>query len=186
MRLHHLARVTMIVRDLEAAMAQYRGDASGAHFTQFYMPDARALALGASAIAGARAATFVQSGVTELELIEQRDAQLASDHRGWVGVEFAQNSANVRLNCLDCAVSAAFYLGLGADGMRQNDAQTRVIQLNHSTLRFESNKAELPAMDLANLRLGILSVQIARLGSRGQAGPVRVLRGPDAELIELV
>ncbi len=186
MRLHHLARVTMIVRDLEVAIAQYRGDASGAHFTQFYIPDARALDLGSSAIAAARAATIVQSGMTELELIEQRDAQLASDHRGWVGVEFAQDSATVRLNCLDCAVSAAFYLGLGADDVHAADAQTRVIQLNHSALRFESEKAELPAMDLANLRLGILSVQIARIGTRGQAGPLRVLRGPDAELIELV
>lgn len=186
MRLHHLARVTIIVRDLDAAIAQHRGDSSRAHCTQFHMPDARALALGASAIAGARAATVVQSCVTEVELIEQRDALLASEHRAWVGVEFAQNSTIVRLNCLDCAVSAAFYLGLGADDVHQIDAQTRAIQLNHSTLRFESDKAELPAMDLANLRLGILSVQLARVGSRGQAGPTRVLRGPDAELIELV
>jgi len=187
MRLHHLARVSVIVPDIEAAITEYCDGFSNAQITNFDMPEARALALGAAAIAGARAAYIAQSvSAVGLELIEQPNAQPALEHLGWAGFDFHGNSTSVRVNCLNCAVSAAFYSGLGADDVRQIDAQTRVIQLNNSALRFASGKAELPAMDIANLSLGILSVQLARLGSRGQAGPVRVLRGPDAELIELV
>ncbi len=189
MRLHHLARVTILVRDLEAAIAQHRDGFRQAQVTHTFVPEARALSLGVPAIADARAAHITQSNsdaAVALELIEQRDAQPASNQRGWAIYEFEQNSTTVRVNCLDCAVSAAFYLGLGADDVRQIDAHTRGIQLNNSALRFESAKAGLPAMDLANLSFGILSVQIARVGSRGQVGPFRVLRGPDAELIELV
>ena len=188
MRLHHLARVTLVVRDLEAALAEHGFEQ--AHVSLFNVPEARALSLGVPAIAGARAALIVGADATGIELIEQPNAQantrLSAERLGWAGFELQQNALNVTLNCLDSAVSAAFYLGLGANDVQQIAAQTRVIQLKHSALRFDSGKAHLPVTDLTNLSLGILSVQLARLGSRGQSGPARVLRGPDAELIELV
>ena len=184
MRLHHLARITVIVRDLEAAIAQHHG----AQLVHFNVLEARALSLGVPAISGARAALMTHANAT-LEWIEQPNARAnaqAEEHLGWAGFEFEPNALDVRLNCVDSAVSAAFYLGLGANNIQQIAAQTRVIQLNNSALRFESGKSTVPAMDLANLSVGILSVQLARIGSRGQIGPTRVLRGSDAELIELV
>ena len=189
MRLHHLARVTLVVRDLEAALAEHGFEQ--AHVSFFNVPEARALSLGVPAIAGARAALMVDADATiGIELIEQPNAQantrLSAERLGWAGFELQQNALNVTLNCLDGAVAAAFYLGLGANDVQQVDAQTRVIQLKHSALRFASGKTDLPAMDLVTLSVGILSVQLARIGSRGQIGPARVLRGLDAELIELV
>ena len=189
MRLHHLARVTLVVHNLEAALAEHGFEQ--VHVALFNMPEVRALSLGVPAIAGARAAFIgCADATTGIELIEQPNAQAnmppSAERLGWAGFERKPNVLNVTLNCLDSAVSAAFYLGLGANDVQQVDAQTRVIQFKHSALRFASGKADLPAPDLANLSLGILSVQLARLGSRGQLGPARVLRGPDAELIELV
>ena len=189
MRLHHLARVTLVVRDLEAALAEHGFEQ--AQISLFNVPEARALSLGVPAIAGVRAALIVGADATiGIELIEQPNAQAnmhpSAERLGWAGFERKPNGLNVTLNCLDSAVSAAFYLGLGANDVQQIAAQTRVIQLKHSALRFASGKTDLPAMDLANLSMGILSVQLARIGSRGQIGPARVLRGLDAELIELV
>lgn len=185
MRLHHLARVTVVVRDLAAALAEHGFDHSRISF--FSVPDARAHSLGVPAIARARAA-FIACANSTIELIEQPNAQtsLSAERLGWAGFELEQNELKVTLNCTDGVVSGAFYLGLGANNVQQIAAQTRVIQLKHSALRFASGKVELSAMDLANLSVGILSVQISRIGSRGQHGPLRVLRGPDAEVIELV
>lgn len=188
MRLHHVARVTLIVRDLGVALAEHGFE--HAQVSLFNVPEAHAFSLGVPAIVGARGAFIAcVDSTTGIELVEQANAQantsLSAERFGWTGFELKQNALSVTLNCLDSAVSAAFYLGLGANDVQQVDAQTRLIELKHSALRFESGKTDLPAMDLANLSVGILSVQLARIGSRGQIGPVRVLRGPDAELIEL-
>ncbi len=186
MRLHHLARITLIVPELELAIVEHRQGISRAHITRFDVPEARAMALGVS-VAGARAALIAASdAAVQFELIEQPDANLAAQRLGWAGFERKQNSVSVLVNCADSAVSAAFYLGLGANAVYQLDARTRAIQLSDSELRFESRESCAPALDLGNLSCGILSVQLARVGSRGQAGPLRLLRGPDAELIELV
>ena len=187
MRIHHLARITLVVSDLDSAIAEHSDCIEGVQVTRLKMLEARAIGLGAPAIAGARAA-LVQCGepAAEIELIEQPDARAIAQPLGWAGFERTENSLNVTVNCADSAVSAAFYLGLGANEVRQLEAFTRVIQLDNSSLRFESGYDYASAMDLAHLRVGILSVRLARIGSRGQAGPSRVLRGPDAELIELV
>ena len=186
MRLHHLARITIIVPELESAIAEHCQGVQ-AHVTRFDVPEARALVLGVAAIAGARAALIAPSdAAVQFDLIEQRDAHPAAQHFGWAGFARKQNSLSVLVNCADSAVSAAFYLGLGANAVHQIDARTRAIQLSDSALRFESCETCAPALDLNNLSCGILCVQLARVGSRGQAGPLRLLRGPDAELIELV
>jgi hypothetical protein len=186
MRLHHIARITMIVPELESAIAEHRQE-TPAQVTRLNVPEARAMGLGVAAIAGARAALIAPSdAVVQFELIELRDARPASRRLGWAGFALKQKSLSVLVHCADSAVSAAFYLGLGANAAQQMDARTRAIQLHDSELRFESREAHAPALDLGNLSCGILSVQLARVGSRGQAGPLRLLRGPDAELIELV
>ena len=184
MRLHHITRITIIVPELELAIAEHCQGVQ-AHVTRFDVPDARAMALGVS-VAGARAALIAASDAVQFELIALPDANPTAQRLGWAGFERKQNSVSVLVNCADSAVSAAFYLGLGANAVYQLDARTRAIQLSDSELRFESRESCAPAMDLGNLSCGILSVQLARVGSRGQAGPLRLLRGPDAELIELV
>ena len=187
MRLHHFARITIVVSDLDLAIAEHSDAIEPAHVTRLNVPEARAIGLGVPAIAGARAAVITRSDtVTTLEFIEQPTAMAIAQPLGWARFERTQNSLSITVNCADSAVSAAFYLGLGAIDVRQSEAYTRVIQLNNSSLRFESGYDYAAVMDLANLRVGILSVQLARIGSRGQPGPVRVLRGPDGELIELV
>ena len=186
MRIHHLARITVVVRDLEAAIAEHSDPNALAQLPRLNVPEARANALGAPAIAGARVAIVaLTEAAAELELIEVPDATAIAQPLGWAGFELAQNSLSVMMNCVDSVVSAAFYLGLGANGVRQTESYSRVIQLNNASLQFQSGYDYAAAMDLANLRVGILSVQLARIGSRGQSGPLRVLRGPDAELIEL-
>ena len=188
MRLDHLARITLIVRDLESAIAEHCVGLTQAHVSCSHVPEARASGLGAAAIAGARVAFIAQSNAStaHLELIEQPAAVAENQHLGWGRFELKQNSLGVIVNCADCGLSAAFYLGLGARNVHKIDANTREICMNASTLRFESSHAHAPAINLSSLSCGILSVQIVRVGSRGQAGPLRVLRGPDAELIELV
>ena len=188
MRLDHLARITVIVRDLESAIAEHSAGFTQANVTRAHVPDARATGLGVAAIAGARAAFIAHSNAStaHLELIEQPAAVAENQHLGWSSFELKQNSLWACVNCADSVLSAAFYLGLGGWKVQQIDANTREIRMNASTLRFESSQASAPAMNLGSLSCGILSVQLARVGSRGQAGPLRVLRGPDAELIELV
>lgn len=187
MRLDHLARITVIVRDLEFAIAEHSAGFTQAHIKRAHVPDARATGLGVAAIAGARVAFIALANATaHLELIEQPAAVAENQHLGWSSFELKQNSLWACVNCADSVLSAAFYLGLGGWKVQQIDANTREIRMNASTLRFESSQASAPAMNLGSLSCGILSVQLARVGSRGQAGPLRVLRGPDAELIELV
>ena len=187
MRIHHIARITLVVNDLDSAVTENGDSIERAQVTRLIIPETRAIGLGVPAIAGARAA-LVQYGEAgpEIELIEQPEAKAIAQPLGWAGFERTENSLSVTINCVDGALSAAFYLGLGANEVRQLEAFTRVIQLDNSSLRFESGYDYASAMDLAHLRVGILSVRLARIGSRGQAGPSRVLRGPDAELIELV
>ena len=187
MRIHHIARITLVVSDLDLAVAEHGDSIERAQVTRLKMPEARAIGLGVPAIAGARAAVVrYGAAAAEIELIEQPEAKAIVQPLGWAGFERTENSLSVTINCVDSALSAAFYLGLGANEVRQLEAFTRVIQLDNSSLKFESGYDYASAMDLAHLRIGILSVRLARIGSRGQAGPLRVLRGPDAELIELV
>lgn len=187
MRIHHIARITLVVSDLDSAIAEHSDGIEPAHVTRLKVYEARAIGLGVPAIAGARAAVItLPEAAAELELIEQLTATAIAQPLGWAEFERTQNLLSVTVNCLDSAVSAAFYLGLGANDVRQTEAYTRVIQLKNSSLLFQSGYDFAAAMDLANLRVGILSVQLARIGSRGQSGPLRVLRGPDSELIELV
>ena len=186
MRIHHLARITVVVRDLDSAIAEHSDSFEHAQLARLNVPVARANALGVPPIAGARAAVIaLADAAAELEFIEQPDATAIAQPLGWAGFERAQNSLSVMINCVDSVVSAAFYLGLGVNEVRRTESYSRVIQLNNASLQFQSGYDYAAAMDLANLRVGILSVQLARIGSRGQAGPLRVLRGPDAELIEL-
>lgn len=80
-------------------------------------------------------------------------------------------------------LSAAFYLGLGATGRTEAPSATEaLVQLGSmQQLAFRKRAAlvQSPAY-------GIFMLSLARRCARAQAGPQRILRGPDHEQIELV
>jgi hypothetical protein len=106
------------------------------------------------------------------------------------------------LACTDRTAAAAFYQGLG--GKERLQFETRLGALNAergwnaerkhplATVAFQGDALlELDQLELSPqpadvIQKGILSVAIRRVGTRAQAGPRRVLRGPSNELIELV
>ena len=71
MRLHHIERLTFVVRDLESAIAEYGNCCKQPHVLRSNVPEARAIALGVPAVSGAPAALIAQPDTTGgLELIE--------------------------------------------------------------------------------------------------------------------
>jgi hypothetical protein len=107
------------------------------------------------------------------------------------------------LACKSRAESSAFYLGLG--GISALTFSGRLSALNrvhglaleqkHPMATVQLAGAALLEMDELTLALapaadsavsGIYAVCLARIGTRGQAGPARWLRGPDGELLGLV
>ncbi len=106
------------------------------------------------------------------------------------------------LACADRSTSAAFYQGLGGQERLQFETRLGALNAVHgwdterkhplATLAMqgdaliEFDQIELPSVASDAICKGVLSVAIRRLGTRAQAGPRRVLRGPANELIELV
>jgi hypothetical protein len=193
MRLHHIERIAIVCANLEAGIGQFFPNSNEAIHTR--LTESRALALGVKKLINARCALV--NGVEIIEFTEAL-ADTVKVGLGWAGFESVEGaiSPNVAiLNSYDCALAAAFYLGLGAEATVVT-ADAYVVKLStHASIKIitpkRTNVAENPsasfepAMDLENPRVGILSVRIARIGTRSQSGPYRILRGLDGELIEL-
>ncbi len=203
MRLNHIESIAIVCTNLETGITQYCADSSHAIHTR--MPESRALALGAAKLKNARCAL-----IRGVELIEFSDARcgLADDGAnavvasdiglGWAWFERIDGAISpmvALLNARDGALSAAFYLGLGAESVSAT-ADAYLVNLSaHASLKIMTSKRTFvgvgnspslaPSMSGDSPRAGIFCVRIARIGTRGQTGPYRVLRGLDGELIEL-
>jgi catechol 2,3-dioxygenase-like lactoylglutathione lyase family enzyme len=108
------------------------------------------------------------------------------------------------LGCKNRTEAAAFYLGLGGKSALSFDARMSAFDAMHAQpagktypmATVQLSGAALLELDQIDVPLqaalasplegtGIFSVTLARVGTRAQAGPARLLRGPMGECIEL-